>query len=221
MRKDDAPPPKKEDIPAWFMTYSDVITLLMTFFILLLTFATNEPEMFERMQISLFGGGGATGLAGEMKEAVENDSMLLRERPPSSRLTMEGSEMPPIHDDPASRGVNKGLAGLDSEEHKDPTISNQIDAPLALLAGADGEIYARGRQLNLMLGQQLKQDPCHIKLEVSMTGDVPRTMVLAQSLVEEYGVRPRKIGISVMPNSGIPADHVRLITYWHERQSAE
>ena len=41
--------PGSAEVPTWFMTYSDVITLLMTFFILLLTFATNEPESFERM----------------------------------------------------------------------------------------------------------------------------------------------------------------------------
>ena len=40
------------------MTFSDVITLLMTFFILLLTFATNEPESFSRIETSMFGGGG-------------------------------------------------------------------------------------------------------------------------------------------------------------------
>ena len=44
-------PEPKDDIPAWFMTYSDVITLLMTFFILLLTFATTEPERFRKIDI--------------------------------------------------------------------------------------------------------------------------------------------------------------------------
>ncbi|MEZ6145736.1 MAG: flagellar motor protein MotB [Planctomycetaceae bacterium] len=72
---------KPADVPAWFMTYSDVITLLMTFFILLLTFATNEPENFERMQVAMFGGGSATGLAGHNDEAIDRDSLLLRIRP--------------------------------------------------------------------------------------------------------------------------------------------
>ena len=40
--REKQPPPKPDEIPAWFMTYSDVITLLMTFFILLLTFATQD-----------------------------------------------------------------------------------------------------------------------------------------------------------------------------------
>ena len=67
MGREKKPPDKPDDIPAWFMTYSDVITLLMTFFILLMTFATNEPERFERMQVSMFGGSGATGLAGRRR----------------------------------------------------------------------------------------------------------------------------------------------------------
>ena len=52
------------DIPSWVMTFSDVITLLMTFFILLLTFASNTPEKFEQVQVSMFSGGGATGIVG-------------------------------------------------------------------------------------------------------------------------------------------------------------
>ena len=50
-KKCSCPKPTGE-IPAWFMTYSDVITLLMTFFILLLTFSTTEPERFEKVRSS-------------------------------------------------------------------------------------------------------------------------------------------------------------------------
>ena len=69
--KEKPPPDPPEDVPLWFMTYSDVITLMMTFFILLLTFATNEPERFEQMKISVFGASGASGIAGKPPEGLE------------------------------------------------------------------------------------------------------------------------------------------------------
>ena len=50
MREKPLPEPP-DDVPLWFMTYSDVITLMMTFFILLLTFSTSDPERFEQMKV--------------------------------------------------------------------------------------------------------------------------------------------------------------------------
>ena len=63
MPKKDCCPPPVAGIPSWFLTYTDVITLLMTFFILLLTFATSEPEFLSKVQVVAFGGGGSTGVA--------------------------------------------------------------------------------------------------------------------------------------------------------------
>ena len=55
------------------MTYSDVITLLMTFFILLLTFATTEPERFEKSISSTFAKGAATGTVGNKIDDIDKD----------------------------------------------------------------------------------------------------------------------------------------------------
>ena len=85
-RKKDCCPPQVGDVPVWFMTYSDVITLLMTFFILLLTFASSEPEKFRRMQSVMFGGASGTGSAGGELDALDNDAYVLRQRPPASRF---------------------------------------------------------------------------------------------------------------------------------------
>ncbi|MDG2469722.1 MAG: flagellar motor protein MotB [Pirellulaceae bacterium] len=67
-----APPPKLDSVPAWFLTYCDVIILLMTFFVLLLTFASTEPERFEQIQKTLFSGAGSTGLVGERQLRQES-----------------------------------------------------------------------------------------------------------------------------------------------------
>ena len=85
MAKEKLPPPPPDDIPAWFMTYSDVITLLMTFFILLLTFSTTEPERFEKVQTAVHQSGGASSMVGPVSEGI--DQGLLGDSYPSSQCT--------------------------------------------------------------------------------------------------------------------------------------
>jgi flagellar motor protein MotB len=208
------PPPKQDDIPAWFMTYSDVITLLMTFFILLLTFATTEPEMFEKMQITLFGRG-SNGVAGEVLEGVEKSSLILRDRPPASRLAMKGSEMPPIHSDASTETISAGLAGLDDERCRDPMVTYAIEVPLRLLVSDDNEIHPRGRQLLRMLGRQLRKLPFHAAFVAQDEKTMPRLLALVAHLTDQERVPPAKIGISIDDGTGLAADRIRIVTNWH------
>ena len=102
-----------DDVPAWVMTFSDVITLLMTFFILLLTFATNTPETFDRLQVTMFGGGGSTGFVSEV-EGMDRDELLTRMRARVGRTTAAGSAMPPLYSDPTFASLEKNFAGLET-----------------------------------------------------------------------------------------------------------
>ena len=94
MAKGDPPPDTSGEVPTWFMTYSDVVTLLMTFFILLLTFASSDPEHFEKVQISLSGEGGSTGFADPMLKETKRDSFAARIRPKASRWESHSGPAP-------------------------------------------------------------------------------------------------------------------------------
>ncbi len=143
MARQKEPDPAME-IPSWIMTFSDVITLLMTFFILLLTFATDEPEKFERMQVSMFKGGGALGIAGPAASPLDKDSLLVRERPRAGRITTRGSEMPPLNSDATTESLAEGIAGLEEEEQRELSTNHSVAIPLVLLFSADGELSPRG-----------------------------------------------------------------------------
>jgi len=209
-----SPPPKKEDIPAWFMTYSDVITLLMTFFILLLTFATTEPEAFEKMQITLFGRG-SNGVAGEEREGAEKSSLILRDRPPASRMAMKGSEMPPIHSDSSAQTISAGLAGLDDERCRDPMVTYAIEVPLRSLIGDDDEINPRGRQLLRMLGRQLRKLPFNAAVVGREQEVMPQLLAIVAHLRDQERVPSAKIGISINDGTGLDVDRIRIVTNWH------
>jgi len=49
------PPPQEEGAPAWMNTYGDMVTLLLTFFVLLFSFSTIDAQKWEKIVSSLSG----------------------------------------------------------------------------------------------------------------------------------------------------------------------
>ncbi len=198
------------------MTFSDVITLLMTFFILLLTFATNEPESFERMQVSLFGGGG-TGIAGKNIGPMDQDTVLMRERPRSGRITHRGSEMPPTYTDPAYESLANGISGLEEHEERVLSTTHSLTVSTSLLVNSDGEVTSFGAQQLRMLGIQMKKRPLQLDLVVGSNDAVATAITLAQHLMAQEGITLGRVGVGLAP-SQVPNDVVRLIMTQQQEQ---
>ncbi len=205
------------EIPSWFMTFSDVITLLMTFFILLLTFATNEPESFERMQVSLFGGGG-TGIAGKSIAPVDQDAVLMRERPRSGRITNRGSEMPPTYTDPAYESLANGISGLEEHEERVLSTTHSLTVSTSLLVNSDGEVTSFGAQQLHMVGIQMKKRPLRLDLVVGGKDAVATAITLAQHLMAQEGITLGRVGVGLAP-SQVPEDVVRLVMTQQQEQN--
>ena len=187
-------------VPTWLMTFSDVITLLMTFFILLLTFATSEPERFERMQVAMFSGGGALGIAGDAHTALDRDSVVYRVRPRSGRKSTRGSEMPPIHEDPVKSSLADGIAGLEQDEQRETSTSHELTVPVHLFFNADGEISVQGKVFARMLARQLRNQPLDISIGAPRQ-DTGKAQLLAAHLFEEYAIQPGRIGVGYRRSS--------------------
>ncbi len=198
MARDRKPPEPREDVPKWFMTYSDVITLLMTFFILLLTFATNEPERFEKMKISMFGGTGSSGIAGQKTTGVDQDSLVVRVRPKSSRQAERGAEMPPVEKDAAEYALQKGLAGLEEDELKFQTKLVAITLPINQLADRRGQLYEYGQKTLGMIGHLARQRPFSVNFQTNNRQHVERLVAFVDYLQQQQGIELGRVGVQYM-----------------------
>ncbi|MCA9152169.1 MAG: flagellar motor protein MotB [Planctomycetales bacterium] len=190
-----ADPDPPADLPPWLMTYSDVVTLLMTFFILLLTFATSEPESFDRMQVSMFGGGGATGIAGDKIKGMDRDALLVRERSRAGRITMRGSETPPVNTDPSYDSMTKGLAGLENAEERELATQHSVSLPLSLLVDSRGEISAVGHQHLRMLAQQLRKQELDVEFMVGDRQRIRDAVTLTSHMYQKEAIPPGRLGV--------------------------
>ncbi len=190
---------KPADIPEWIVTYSDTITLLMTFFILLLTFATNEPEKFQQLQSVMFGGSRATGMVGSNAEANEKTSMVLRQRPHSARLTLRGSEMPPLYDDAALESVSRGLEGLNDRSQDEDLDRFEIVVSLPVLIDEDGNLSPLGDRQLTALAKQLRRQNMTTLIETP-ADQVSRATALAMFFAAEEHVIPGRVSIMLSPD---------------------
>jgi chemotaxis protein MotB len=204
-------PPQPAEVPTWFMTYSDVITLLMTFFILLLTFATNEPESFERMQTAVFGGGGATGVAGDTENAVDQDAMVVRFRPNTGRMTNRGSEMPPMDSDPVKKSIRKGLKSLETLEDLASAERVSMVLPLRLIRDHQGLPTDLCVQQLRMLAVQLRSMQLEVEFQAVEPADSDFCVSLARFMLETQRIPPGRVSVSRAGPGAVPSGSIRIL----------
>ncbi len=205
-KKKKQTPDNSGDIPAWFMTYSDVITLLMTFFILLLTFATNEPERFEKVKASMFGQGAATGLAGHKLEGIERDSYVERFRPRASRMVMTGSEMPPFEQTTVEKKSNGKMKGLDDPENLDLSQMFAIEIPIDELVNDDKLVTEKGGKIARSIAKQLRHVPFSCVMQLENKDLIERATVFTIYLYQVERIRPGQFGVSIIQKSSELSD---------------
>ncbi len=109
-----------DEVPAWMLTYADTVTLLMTFFVLLLGFSTVDEEDFGRLAGHLVGyfGVGSTS-------RHNRDSLLSRRNMELGRVHATGYETPP--DDmplaPTERGMEIAVSVVSTSNLLEHTLT--------------------------------------------------------------------------------------------------
>ena len=216
MVKEKPPEPPAEDIPAWFMTYSDVITLLMTFFILLLTFASTEPQKFDKVQVSAFGESGSTGVAGHEHAGLDQQSWVQRVRPRAARVAMDGAEVPPSQTEISSQAVGRGLETVnDKQAKKDVMTNNSFQVKLEPLVTENANLTPRGVAIAALIAKQLRALPVHCSIEFSNRDLLDKTTRFLSYLYDVERVRPGQVGVGLA--NGVSGDSVRFNIERYER----
>jgi len=118
--KKDASPEEAPGAPLWMVTFSDCMNLLLTFFVLLVTFSAFGPEQQERIMNfgnamrSVFGTPVDAGGGKDRSSVVENRQIVGMEQPE------QGSERPTDSKShiPRSGALSEDLQAADYRNHK-------------------------------------------------------------------------------------------------------
>jgi len=218
MGKHKCPEPVGE-IPSWFMTYSDVITLMMTFFILLLTFATNEPEFFSSFQVVAFGGGGSTGMASPSENFVNQDVPIARYRPNAARRATRGSETPPMETDAVQHTLSKGLKALEQTNLLADADRIRLLSPMSIMRTDEGELTTHAIHQIEMLAPQLINMPVELGFRTSSQEDADFCIMVALAMFEDLGVPLGRISVSTVASSTIPRGHLEMMLTREDKNS--
>ncbi|WP_246180313.1 flagellar motor protein MotB [Marinobacter changyiensis] len=110
-------PKVRAGTPAWLVTFADLATLMLTFFILLLSFAEMDVEKYRAMANSMasaFGSGNvlADSVGGSPLTLIESDAVSLPR--PDNSLADEPQFIDERSDDPAITEVPDGIVDLAS-----------------------------------------------------------------------------------------------------------
>lgn len=201
------------EIPSWFMTYSDVITLLMTFFILLLTFSTNEPEFFSKVQVVAFGGGGSTGMAAKSDSFIDANTPVLRHRPRAARVSTIGAETPPTETNPAHQTLSKGLESLREPNLLADAERIRIQTPMSLMRNDNGLPTEFAIFQISQLAPQLISMPLELGFKAGSKEDAEFCVSLAVEMFRQLKIPLGRVSVSqVDPQTLGPGQMEMILT---------
>ena len=139
----------KKGAPEWMVTYSDVISLLVTFFVMLLTFSTADREKFDKAKGSLKGAFGVTmSSVSRLRESgMATERYLL-----SGRRSPAGMDFPP-EIEPLAREIVGMNSRLKTEKLGAAITMRVVDRGVSIRIPAS-VIFIRDAALFAPLGEE-------------------------------------------------------------------
>ncbi len=226
---DTAPPPAAKRrrrqallaIPAgragdeWMLTYMDTVTLLVTLFVMILSFASFNRERFAEftaaMSLSKYRAGGMQGILGKDGKAVRR--LVLP--PPSSKPSMPA----PNAGGAAGEGLlaslqgqidRQGLTGAVKLRRGQGRVEMEINENVLFPLGS-AELSASGLSLLSRLTDMLKAHPGRFSVE-GHTDNLPIATDRFPSNWELSGARASAV-VRRLVAGGIPAARLRIVGY--------
>ncbi|MFG0295552.1 MAG: hypothetical protein ACF8PG_06560, partial [Maioricimonas sp. JB045] len=147
----------------------------------------------------------------EGQGSLNNESVVLRVRPMSARLTRRGSETPPMYTDPVKESLSDGLQAL--ENANDLALAEQfrLDVALNVYFDSSGNLTRLALQQLKMIASQMQRMNLTMHFEVSRADEIGRAVQLAEVLTNSYHIPPGRIKISVAAPGHEPPAGLRMI----------
>ncbi len=141
---DEADDGGDEGAPKWMTTFGDAITLLVTFFVLLLTYSSPNKRDLQRMSSGFLGKGGGPGA---MRMRGASPVKVPKSDLSNSKQTLSRTQFPPLYEKLSKEAESQETEGMDVS--KLPTIENAIIVRLALKSvfGDDGNFTEKGEKM--------------------------------------------------------------------------
>lgn len=137
--------------PEWIVTFSDIVSLLVTFFVLLLTFSTLEVKEFEKLAGSLQGGFGAMAPDFESNRTALMDKNVVR----ADRELEHGAEVPFVRN---MEDMEEELMDMMVKRKRDTELKmNQIDGALRVTIDADRLFNPNSDRLRSDAGEVVRE----------------------------------------------------------------
>ncbi len=203
---------KEVGAPAWVVTFTDLTSLLTTFFVLLLTFSTMEPVQVRQVQSYLRGSIGVFG-----RSMLSRPALVSREVHTTNRART-GRETPPdpqaeVEDTPPR--LPEGLVITEGELDKGMRIRFKTLFPFPQGEARPSAALRRALQV---VGEELRGRGFRITVEgypdrvfhESLAYATPLELSLERALqaariLEEAGVAPESVTLVGKPGGGPPS----------------
>jgi flagellar motor protein MotB len=199
----------------WIVTYTDMLTLLMAGFIVIVTFGSRESDKMAPRNDSVIGSQPGSGIAGGQRKGPDKESVVVRRPPMAGNAFDRGSEMPALHSDVPVE-VTKSVQ--DSLEKASPDRLSQdfeIALPLGLMFDQDALSTAGMKRLQ-EASRQVRNLPYDITVQVSKAGDFPKAVLAYTYLFQTCDLTPLRLGVGLAPSKD--ADGKLVLVFRHPRR---
>ncbi len=198
--------------PEWMVTFSDCMTLLLTFFVLLLSFSSFDDNIFEELSTVFFKGRPSVG---DGQESPEDRSSLLPTRQiDASQNVAKGSEKSSLATG-LDGGVQEETESVDFHRQKVFLISSKT-----IFWGKSSVISSEGRNIMATMASFLRQVPSRVVVsengpvddENSRQFGLSRAWVVVEYLTTKQNLDKNWFSIAAAttlagsPRSGVPQE---------------
>jgi hypothetical protein len=200
----------------WIVTYSDMITLLMTLFIVIVTFGSREQDRGSKKLDAIYGGQGGTGAAGPTGQGIGRDSVMVR-MSPLGRTVYSGSQTPPMYADPYPEASGTALKALEEKPLGKLADNYAFRVPSEFMFDSAGKISASGMTLLRTVASAVRRLPFDVQVRVNNRARVPAAAKVVQYLFTNASLFPGRLGVSVSPPEEGARDDEMVIVLLHNQ----